>query len=43
MGEGVTQPPPLGQGVGQKHLGRSRVNLWNWQQTVSKKMETDFQ
>ena len=27
MGEGVvTQPLPLGQGVGQKHLGRAKVN-----------------
>ena len=26
-GQGFTQPPPsLGQGVGQKHLGRARVN-----------------
>ena len=32
MGEGVTQPT-LGQGVGQKQLGRAMVKLANFNQT----------
>ena len=40
MGDSLNLPPPPGQGVGQKHLGRARVNYFHGDDVTQKSVLT---